>query len=94
MLLIITQAKNREIKAQVHPENSIVGDPNANSSGDESSSMGCSNTGIYTLTLQPTTESGSLERHPVEVSIVETLDEANVKDARDYSFLGTQDLQF
>jgi len=84
------QAKNTEIRAQIHPESSSSNEPASSSSGDENiRSHCCNNSGIYTLTLQPSTESGSLERHPVEgVSIVETLAEANVKDARDYSFLG------
>jgi len=83
------QAKNKEVKVQIHPESSSSNEPASSSSGEENTSSGCSHTGIYTLTLQPSNESGSLERHPGEgVSIVETLDEANVKDARDYSFLG------
>ncbi|XP_059483185.1 uncharacterized protein LOC132201215 [Neocloeon triangulifer] len=82
--------KISEIKVQIHPESSSSNEPGSSSSGDENQhSPNLQTTGIYTLTLQPPTESGSLERHPGEsVSIVETLDEANGRDGRDYSFLG------
>ncbi|CAB3370257.1 Hypothetical predicted protein [Cloeon dipterum] len=83
-------SKTSEIKVQIHPESSSSNEPGSSSSGDENQhSPELQTSGIYTLTLQPPTESGSLERHPGEsVSIVETLDEENSKEGRDFSFLG------
>jgi hypothetical protein len=90
--LLFTQITS--IKAIVHPE---CGSPNSSKQNSPTGGRSYHNNnqsgscGIYTLTLQPAAEGGSMERHPEEsVSIVDTLDEAtSFSRSRDFSFLGT-----
>lgn len=75
--------------AMVHPERKKLGPapPVPQTSKEQNNSSG-----LYTLTLQPAAEGGSMERHPEEsVSIVETLDDADstlFSRSKDFSFLG------